>query len=107
MALVDLLNSIWVPVAFLVACLVYGIYMLITKDPSKVRKKDDNRILKDPEKYSINCGYLFLFMGLGCLVMIGIIELLHMDGVANFLALGWFIVFGIFWKLNDNKYGPI
>lgn len=105
MGVVDLINSIWVPVAFFIMCLIYGIYMLITKDAKKIRKKDDIRDLKDPVKYATNAGYLFLFMALGCLIMIIILKAFGNDLVATIESLVWFVVFAIFWKINDNKYG--
>jgi len=105
MGVMDLINSIWIPVAFFIMCLVYGIYMLITKDVKKIRKKDDNRDLKDPQRFATNAGYLLLFMALGCLVMIVIIKVFGNDLVATIESLVWFVVFAILWKLNDNKYG--
>ena len=105
MGLIDLFNSIWIPVAFFVACLVYGIYMLITKDARKIRKKDDNRDLRDPDKYATNAGYLFLFMALGCLIMIIMIEVFKLDLAATIESLVWFVVFAVLWKINDNQNG--
>ncbi len=107
MSLVELMNSIWVPVAFMAACLVYGIYMLITKDPGKVRRRDDNRHLNDPEKYAKNAGYLMLFMALGCLVMIGIIQILKNDVAATIQSLIWFVVFAVLWRRNDKINGAV
>jgi len=99
------LTSIWIPVGLGVVCLVYGIYMLITKDPSKLRKKNDNRLLRDEKKYAEIGGYLMLFMALGCLVMVIIIEVFHNDMAATIESFVWFIIFGYLWKKMNDKYG--
>lgn len=105
MDLVGFMTSIWIPVGLGIVCLVYGLYMIITKDPSKLRRKDDNRLLKDEKKYAEVGGYLMLFMALGCLVMVIIIELLKNEVLATIESFVWFIIFGILWKLMNDKYG--
>lgn len=105
MDLVGFMTSIWIPVGLGIVCLVYGLYMIITKDPSKLRRKDDNRLLKDEKKYAEVGGYLMLFMALGCLVMVIIIELLKNEMLATIESFVWFIIFGILWKLMNDKYG--
>ncbi len=105
MDLVSFMSSIWIPVGLGVVCLVYGLYMIITKDPSKLRKKDDNRLLRDDKKYAEVGGYLMLFMAFGCLVMVLIIEFLHNEMLATIESFVWFIIFGILWKKMNDKYG--
>lgn len=105
MDLVSLMTSVWIPVILGVVCLVYGLYMIITKDPSKIRKKDDNRLLRDDKKYAEVGGYLMIFMAIGCLVMVIIIKVFQNETAATIESFAWFIVFGILWKKMNDKYG--
>ena len=107
MTAVDILNSIWIPVGFGVALLVYGIYMLITKDPSKIRKRGDVSPLIDPEKYAYNAGILFIYMSVGCFVMALIIKFIQSDTIVTIQSLTWFLIFAILWKRMLDKYGPV
>lgn len=106
MTAVDLLNSIWVPLVFALLLLVYGVYMLITKDPNRIRKKGDISPLKDPEKYAVTAGWLFVYMAVGCLVMAALIKFVGNDMIVTIQSLTWFLIFAVFWKRMLDNYGP-
>jgi len=107
MAIEEIFSGIWIPAALGVICAVYGIYMLITKDPYKIRRKGDTSVLKDGEKYATVGGYLMLFMAVGCLVMIGIIQIFANEMIATIESVTWFVVFAILWKRMNDKYGAL
>lgn len=107
MTAVDLLNSIWVPLIFALVLVVYGIYMLITKDPERIRRKGDTGQLKDPEKYAVIAGWLFIYMAVGCIIMAILIKVTGNDLIVTIQSLTWFLIFAIIWRRMLDKYGPV
>ena len=106
MTAVDLLNSIWVPLVFALVLFIMGAYALITKDPSKIRKRGDTSKLKDSEKFAVTAGWLFVYMAVGCLIMVALIKFTGNDLIITIQSLTWFLIFAIFWKRMLDKYGP-
>ena len=104
--LVYLINSIWLPLILAVLCIGSGIYMAITGQPGIARRRGDTRLLKDKEHYVKGAMLLLFFMALGCIVMAVLIHF-GMDNVATLESISWFIVFGILWKRNEDKYGAM
>lgn len=107
MPIEEIFGGIWIPAALGLVCTIYGIYMLITKDPSRIRRKGDTAVLKDAEKYAVTGGWLMLFMALGCLIMMIIIEFVKSEMIATIESMTWFLIFAIMWKRMNDKYGAL
>ena len=104
MSIQDLLYSPWTPLVFALGCICYGIYMIMKKDPSKASKRVDTSSIKEPERFAILAGSLFVFMGIGCVVMALLIKLNIDNMIITVQSLVWFIVFAVLWKIILNKY---
>lgn len=103
----SIINSIWLPIILGVLCMGYGIYLAVTGDPTAIRRKDKNPLLKDKDCYVKNAMWLFFFMALGCFIMVLIIQFLNNDTAATIESITWFIVFAILWKRNEDKNGAL
>ncbi len=103
----NLINSIWLPVILGALCAGNGIYMAITGELGLARRRNDNRLLKDKKQYVRGAMWLMFFMALGCLIMALIIQFMHNDTIATIESLSWLVVFGILWKRNEDRYGPL
>ncbi len=101
------INSIWLPILLAVLCAGCGIYMAVTGEPGMARRRGDNRLLKDKEHYVKGAMLLMFFMALGCVIMAVIIGVFHNDTVATIESISWFIIFGILWKRNEDRYGAL
>ncbi len=94
----------WIGIIAFVACLAFGLYMVITKKPGLVRSIKDTADYKDREKYSVKGGILILCLAGACLIMVG---LSFVNTIAsNVFGLVAMIVFAIFWKKMHDAYGP-
>ncbi len=103
-SILDAAGSIWLPLILGFLCVIYGLILLISKDPNIINKKNEVKIYKDPEKYSFNSAMLFFFMAIGCVVMFLLLYFVS-EMVATMQFVAWFAVFGIIWKKNLDMYG--
>ncbi len=95
----------WLGIIAFVACLVFGLYMVITKKPGIVRSIKDTADYKDKEQYARQGGILILCLAGACLVMIALSFFNTL--VSNIFGLIALFVFGFFWKKMHDQYGPV
>ena len=97
-------DLVWIGGIAFVACLAFGLYMVITKKPGIVRGIRASSDYKDSEQYAVKGGRLILFLAGGCLVMV-ILSFFN-TLVSNIFGLVAFFIFAYFWKKMSDKYGP-
>ncbi len=104
---INIMNSIWIPILLAVLCIGSGLYLLVTGKPGIVRRRDDKRLLKDEKEYVKGAMILMFFMALGCIIMAAIIYFTANDMIATIESITWFAVFAVLWKRNEDKNGAM
>ena len=95
----------WIGIIAFVLCLIFGLYMVITKRPGAVRKINDTSVYKDKEQYAVKGGRLILFLAGGFLIMTVLSFFSTLLSILfSFVALA---VFAFFWKKMNDEYGPV
>ncbi|MBR4169144.1 MAG: hypothetical protein IKR47_05405 [Lachnospiraceae bacterium] len=95
----------WLGIIAFVACLVFGLYMVITKKPGIVRSIKDTADYKDKEQYAFRGGILILCLAGACLVMI-VISFFN-TLISNIFGIVALLTFGYFWKKMHDEFGPV
>ena len=95
----------WIGIIAFVACMGFGLYMVITKSPGIVRGVKDTADYQDKEQYAQKGGILILCLGGACLIVVVLSFFNSMvSNIFGLVALG---VFAFFWKKMHDKYGPV
>ena len=94
----------WLSGILCILCLIFGLYMVITKSPGIVRSFKDTADYKDKEKYSYHGGILILALG-GASLLVTVLSFFS-TLVSNILGVIALIVFAVFWKKMNDQYGP-
>ncbi|MCR5222714.1 MAG: hypothetical protein K6D90_07620 [Lachnospiraceae bacterium] len=94
----------WLSGILCILCLIFGLFMVITKRPGFVRSFKDTADYKDKEKYSYHGGILILGLG-GASLLVTVLSFFS-TLVSNILGVIALIVFAIFWKKMNDQYGP-
>ena len=98
----EFLSKSFIPLIMALALLVYGIRLIITKDPGIILGKDA-RGLKDEEKFSLYAGALMIFLAIGSIAMA---VTGYFFPVASFVIIITCIaIFAILWVRVNQKYG--
>ena len=95
----------WLSIIAFVACLAFGLYMVISKKPGFVRSIKDAADYKDKEKFALKGGILLLCLAGGFLI-VTVISFFS-TVISNILGIVAFVVFAIFWKKMHDEYGPV
>ncbi|MBO4902257.1 MAG: hypothetical protein J5518_05635 [Lachnospiraceae bacterium] len=95
----------WIGLIAFVLCIIFGLYMVITKKPGIVRSIKDTADYKDKEQYAFKGGILILCLGGACLLVV-VLSFFNsvVSNVFGLVALG---VFAYFWKKMHDEYGPV
>ena len=104
MVFLGLSDLTWLGIIAFVACLAFGLYMVISKKPGFVRSIRDGAEYKDKEKYAVKGGTLLLLLAGGFLI-VTVISFFS-TAISNILGIAAFVVFAIFWKKMHDQYGP-
>lgn len=102
MSIQTFLEQAGVLLLIVVACVYFGMRLLILKDVSAIRGKNKPPV-KDPEKYAASSGKLILFLGAATFIM----AILQFVNVYAALAeiIVCILVMGFVWKHINDKYG--
>ena len=92
----------WIGLIAFVLCIIFGLYMVITKKPGIVRSIKDTADYKDKEQYAFKGGILILCLGGACLLVV-VLSFFNsvVSNVFGLVALG---VFAYFWKKMHDEY---
>lgn len=101
----EFFDTSWVSLLVFVLSLVFGIRLMITKDPTIIRGKKDIKVLKNPEAYSITAAKLLFFMAGGSLVMTALLFITPLWATIESMVV--LVAFLYLWHRMDKKYGPI
>ncbi len=95
----------WIGIIAFVLCMIFGLFMVITKRPGVVRSFKDTAEYKDKEQYSFRGGILILCLGGACLI-VTVVSFFNtlISNVIGILALA---VFAFFWKKMNDEFGPV
>ena len=105
MEILGLSDLTWIGIIATALCIIFGLYMVITRKPGSVRKIKDTAEYKDKEKYALKGGILILCLGGAFLIMT---VLSFFDTLISILfGLVIFAVFAFFWKKMHDTYGPV
>ena len=102
MTLEYIFNQSGIPLLFGLACIFYGIYLLIVQDASGISGKYKGP-LKNEKEYARSGGRLILFFGIGTLVMAILLLINVYAAVGEIITCT--LILGILWKKMSDKYG--
>ena len=101
----QIIDLTWIPLLAFCLCLVYGLKLIITKDPEPLKGKDKTVLFKDGEKFAVKAGQLMLLMAAGALIMC---VLLFFNSFAALIEVSVvFIIFTVLWKKANDRYGKL
>lgn len=105
MSVESIMQLTWAPIIVSAISFVYGLNLILSKNPRNLQGKYNKGILKDAEKYAMEGGKLLLFLSLGALFMV--VLLFYDVTIAVMFSIGWIVLFGVLWKRMNDKYGPL
>ncbi|MCR5734158.1 MAG: hypothetical protein K6G22_06080 [Lachnospiraceae bacterium] len=101
----QIVDLTWIPLLAFAICTVYGLKLIITKDPQSLKAKNENVIFKDGEKFAVKAGQLMLLMAAGALIMCVLLFYNSFAALVEVTAV--FILFTVLWKKANDKYGKL
>lgn len=91
-----------IPVLLFVVCMYYGIRLIVTKDATVIRGRNESA-LKDEKAYAVSAGKIILLFGAATLGM-AVLLLININLAVAEIIIGTTIM-GILWKSMNDKYG--
>ena len=104
MTILGFSDLVWISGIAFVLCLIFGLYMVITKKPGIVRSINDTGKYKDSKQYAEKGGRLILALALVCIVML--IVSFYSELISVLVGLAGMCIFGVFWKKMNDRFGP-
>ncbi|MCR4739390.1 MAG: hypothetical protein K5886_03910 [Lachnospiraceae bacterium] len=101
----QILDLTWIPLLAFALCLLYGLKLIITKDPSPLKGKNDTAVFKDGPMFALRAGQLMLLMAAGALIMCVLVFFSELAALIEVSAV--FILFTVLWKKANDKYGKL
>ena len=102
----EIIDMTWIPILAFALSFCAGVHMLIIKRrPSYLKKKDDNRPMRDEEKYAKEGGKLLIFFAVGAAGMCGLLFVNMWMALAEIIVV--FLVFSVRWRDVEENFGPM
>ena len=97
-----IINQMGIEILVFLACMYFGIKLLITRDVTILNKKEDPANIKHPREYTLYAGLVIIFLGVAAIVM-GIISFFDPKIALVFIVIA-IVAMGIAWKFIYEKF---